>query len=577
MAQGLFPLTFVPIGVFIALACGTGDGARVLCPQTGVKRQALIQPVPNLAPNGSHEVKGETGDSPQSWTRLQWGVHDARFSYDLGGGRTGSAVSVEIGSYTNGDARWAFEPVLVASGERYVYLDYYRSSVSTKLVAMYAASDGTVHYETLRTVPASTSWAAAGVMLTPPAGTYKASVEHVLAAAGRLQLDDVRFALPQPPDLESGAPNGALEQPDDIDPTQPLAWQSAAWGENQTSFVYEDAGKTGRSIGVRTASYTDGNAAWYFAPQRVKPNTHYAYSDTYKSDVESFLSARWTLPDGSYRYEKLASAPAASEYTELRRDLFSSADAVELTVLHGLERVGALQLDDVGLRARGTRDFQRALVSITFDDSWRSDYTAALSSLDRHDLVATHYVVTGLIDQPKRLSWAMVEALFRRGHEIGAHTESHPDLVKVDEDALANELDAPPRALQQRCLGAAEDFSSPFGSYDDRTLTAIRARYRSHRSTELGFNTKVGFDRYRLKVQSLRASTPLDQIHAWADEAEATKSWLILVYHDVTSPAASSYSVTPAALESQLGALADHGLKVVTVRQALDELLPQLE
>lgn len=577
MAQGLFPLTFVPVGVVIALACGTGDGARGVCPQTGAKRQSLIQPTPNLAVNGGYETRGAAGDLPQGWTRLQWGTHDARFAYDLAGGRTGSAVSVEISSYTNGDARWAFEPVPVVGGEKYVYLDYYRSNVSTKLVAMYVASDGTAQYETLRTVPASASWAAAGVVLTPPPGTRKAAVEHVLAVAGRLQIDDVRFALPQSPDLDSGAPNGALEQLDDIDPMRPLAWQSAVWGENQSSFAYEDAGKTGRNVAVRTASYTDGNAAWFFAPQRVTPDTHYAYTDTYRADVESFLSARWTLADGSFRYEKLAGAPAASEYTQLRRDLFSPADAVELTVLHGLERVGALQLDDVGLRVRGSKDFKRALVSITFDDSWRSDHSAALASLKRFRLVATHYVITGMLDQPKRLSWAMVEDLFRRGHEIGAHTESHPDLVKVDDDTLANELDAPARVLQQRCLGAAEDFSSPFGSYDERTLAAIRARYRSHRGTELGFNSKVGFDRYQLKVQSLRASTTPEQIDAWADEAEASKSWLILVYHDVVSPVASSYSVTPTALDGQLGALAKHDLEVVTVRQALDELLPQLE
>lgn len=577
MGQSVPPLIFAPAGVFIALACGTGEGGKPRCTPSRGSEHALVAPTPNLAPNGSLETPGDDADSPEGWTRLQWGTHDARFSY-AEQGRTGSrSVAVQIGSYTSGDARWSFAPVPVEGGEPYVYLDYYRSDVSTKLVALYTAEDGTSRYETLRMVPPSETWAAAGVALTPPPDATSVAIEHVLAGVGKLEIDDVRFALPQPSDLETGVPNGALEQRDDIDPTQPLAWSSSSWGTHDTRLQYDDTGRSGRGISVRMSSHTDGNAAWYFAPRAVTSGAQHMYGDWYKADVESFLTARWTLPDGSYRYERLGRAPAAAEYTELRQELTTPEDARELTVLHGLEQVGTLQIDDVSLRAHGSESFERALVSITFDDGWRSDYAVALPLLKRHRLVATHYVITGLLGRSNRLSWKMLQELFERGDEIAAHTRRHPDLVQVADDMLDDELGTAPAALQEHCLGDADNFSSPFGSYDDRTLAAIRARYRSHRTTDIGFNTKIGFDRYRLKVQSMRATTTVADIDAWADEAAASKSWLILVYHDVVSPEASSFSVSPAALERQLEALAKHDLPVVTVQQALDELLPQLE
>jgi hypothetical protein len=78
-------------------------------------------------------------------------------------------------------------------------------------------------------------------------------------------------------------------------------------------------------------------------------------------------------------------------------------------------------------------------------------------------------------------------------------------------------------------------------------------------------------------VQDVTSSTSLAQIQSWVAQAQATKTWLVLVYHQVsTDPNAGDYNTTPAQLNDQFNAIKTSGIPVVTVAQALAELKPQL-
>jgi hypothetical protein len=92
-----------------------------------------------------------------------------------------------------------------------------------------------------------------------------------------------------------------------------------------------------------------------------------------------------------------------------------------------------------------------------------------------------------------------------------------------------------------------------------------------------GFNSKNYFNVWDIKVQDVTSSTSLAQIQSWVAQAQATKTWLVLVYHQVsTDPNAGDYNTTPAQLNDQFNAIKTSGIPVVTVAQALAELKPQL-
>lgn len=220
--------------------------------------------------------------------------------------------------------------------------------------------------------------------------------------------------------------------------------------------------------------------------------------------------------------------------------------------------------------------FRRGLVSITFDDGFRSDFDVALPILERHGARATFFVLTDKLDDPARVSLVMLRELIRRGHQIGSHTASHRALPELSDVELLAELSVPKQLLEQSGLGPILDFASPYGTYDDRTLVHLSRYYRSHRTTEIGLNTRRAFTPKRLRVLSMRTETTADQVADWCARAVAERAWLIIVYHQVVATPNSVYATTPSKLDAHLSSIAASGLPILTVSQAFEELTPQL-
>jgi len=120
----------------------------------------------------------------------------------------------------------------------------------------------------------------------------------------------------------------------------------------------------------------------------------------------------------------------------------------------------------------------------------------------------------------------------------------------------------------------ANDFASPFGEVDERVLEAVKNLYRSHRGVINGYNYKDGFDIYNLKVQNVLLTTSPSEIAGWLNEAANSKTWLILVFHQIDN-GGDTYSSTPENFANYLGVINGSGLPVVTLDQALNEVLPQ--
>jgi peptidoglycan/xylan/chitin deacetylase (PgdA/CDA1 family) len=96
----------------------------------------------------------------------------------------------------------------------------------------------------------------------------------------------------------------------------------------------------------------------------------------------------------------------------------------------------ALSSSERSLRAAASDD-PIVTVSLTFDDTEDEQLDAA-AVLEAHGLVGTFYVNSPRLHQSSAgaddwLSVADVQAMQQRGHEIGGHTLSHPDLTSLSE------------------------------------------------------------------------------------------------------------------------------------------------
>lgn len=134
---------------------------------------------------------------------------------------------------------------------------------------------------------------------------------------------------------------------------------------------------------------------------------------------------------------------------------------------------------------------------VTFDDGLRSTIENALPILEDHDVPATHYLVPGLFGESFEGSRVMdregVSELVARGHEIGAHTMTHPDLTAVDPGIARREIAESREALAAITGEKPITFAYPYGAFDESVVRRTREAGYETATTVIGSDL-VDFD-----------------------------------------------------------------------------------
>lgn len=586
-AAGLAGLALV-LGSFVA-------------PLMGVARAAGT----NLINNPSAETA--TATLPSGWNKGGWGTNTATFSYDATGAQDGAkALGLTVSSYTNGDAKWYFNPVAVTAGTKYVFSDYYQASVATQVDAQIEDATGKLSYLWLGDIAASSTWKQFSVEFTAPAGAKNVTIFHTIAKAGTLKTDNFSLiavvaptptptptpsATPTPtpsptptptptPTPSAGVPNSSLET---ANGTTPQDWRADSWGNNTAAFSYLATGHTGsKSVKVDVTNYVDGSANWSYAPQPVTAGGHYLFSDWYQATVDTEVDAGVTMSDGTVHYFYLGKIPASTTWKQAKLEFDVPAGAVSATIFHLIAAKGSLTTDDYSFGLYTPAAFKRGLVTVTFDDGWTNQYTNALPIMKKYGLTSTFYIISGeLTSQPDYMTVAQIKALKTAGAEIGSHSVSHVDFTTLTATQLTNQFKNSQATLANKFgAGTITSFAYPYGAYNAKTQVEGAKYYQTQRSTESGYNTKDNLNLQNLKVQNIFSTTTPAQVQAWINQAKLQGTWLILVYHEIalvpTDPTDGDYTTKPADLDTEMAAVKASGLGVVTISQGVKEVLPQI-
>ncbi len=364
--------------------------------------------------------------------------------------------------------------------------------------------------------------------------------------------------------------------------TSPDNWLGgSSWGTNTSVFSYLNTGHTGsHSVKTEITSYTNGAANWYYANLPVTAGKTYKYENWYESNVDSEVDAEVTMNDGTVQYFYLSGAPANASWTKATATFTAPAGAKAITVYQILAKQGYIIADDYSLSEYTPTEFNRGLVTLNFDDGWRSIYTNGLPLLNKYGLVSTQYLNSEPImgDYPDYMTYQQVKDFIAAGSEVGWHTRTHANLTTLSTSGMDTELTIPAAFLDGvgQPSSIFKNFATPYGAYNNTVVSEIKKYYRSHRSTDVGFNSKDNFDAYNIHVQNITNTTTPAQVQAWVNQAIAQKTWLVLVYHEVdTNPEDPTYAVTPANLDAELNLIKQSGATVKTMDAALDEISSQ--
>jgi peptidoglycan/xylan/chitin deacetylase (PgdA/CDA1 family) len=125
----------------------------------------------------------------------------------------------------------------------------------------------------------------------------------------------------------------------------------------------------------------------------------------------------------------------------------------------------------------------RAVV-ITFDDGWLSQYENALPILRELHLTATFFVVSSQVGKGSMyMGLDEVKALQQAGMTIASHSRTHPELTKISDAQLRDEVLGSREDLK-KMLGVNVDlFAYPYGARNAHVAAAVRdAGYRAARA-----------------------------------------------------------------------------------------------
>ena len=112
------------------------------------------------------------------------------------------------------------------------------------------------------------------------------------------------------------------------------------------------------------------------------------------------------------------------------------------------------------------------VIALTFDDG-PGPYTAhLLDILDQYGAKATFFLIGSKVSGQA----SVVRSIHARGHQLGNHSWSHPELPKLSVDQIAGEIDRTNEAIRQATGVKPTILRPPYGAANGVVLEQLRAR-----------------------------------------------------------------------------------------------------
>lgn len=185
-------------------------------------------------------------------------------------------------------------------------------------------------------------------------------------------------------------------------------------------------------------------------------------------------------------------------------------------------------------------DDRKSAFTFTFDDGCMTQYTYAKPILDSFGFKGTFFVVNSLLtdDLPGILrygTWNQFRSMALEGHEIGSHTETHPDLTTlINGDTTTpgtllyelhhSKITIDQKIFNQKCITIAY----PNLAYDSNVVDKTKQFYESARAggsypndsslTDSGFYNMRGYQEY--------FNSPRDSIQDDMDELQDCETYV---------------------------------------------------
>lgn len=210
------------------------------------------------------------------------------------------------------------------------------------------------------------------------------------------------------------------------------------------------------------------------------------------------------------------------------------------------------------------------IVSINFDDGYESAYEKGLPIFDKVGIKTTLFIITRKLDDPNYMTIGQLKSAHIQGHEIAAHTKTHPHLSTLSQFDQADEIEGSVNDLRKLGIDPGS-FAYPFGDFNGTTVNIVRgAGFIGARTIHKGMNDSSS-DRLLLNCYVIDPdhTTDINQITQAIDDAQKKGTWLILLFHRVDETG-NPISVRHELVQEVVDYLVSHKIATATMSEGLD-------
>lgn len=115
---------------------------------------------------------------------------------------------------------------------------------------------------------------------------------------------------------------------------------------------------------------------------------------------------------------------------------------------------------------------EEKIIAFTFDDGPSSHTPDLLEALKNYDAKASFFVLGSSVAKRKEILQRIVD----EGHEVASHTYNHPQLTKLADEAVLQEIDSCDAIIYETIGMKPRLFRPPYGAYDNRVLSLLESR-----------------------------------------------------------------------------------------------------
>jgi peptidoglycan/xylan/chitin deacetylase (PgdA/CDA1 family) len=289
----------------------------------------------------------------------------------------------------------------------------------------------------------------------------------------------------------------------------------------------------------------DGISFWAYIPDETKISFINVYLTSEKDKINAKFSKYFVASLGKFRLvEGWNSISIPKSAFENRGDSWDKQMAqIRISVEPQQGATASVAFDDLRFNVNG-----KPKAIITFDDGWESVYTKAYPVLTSNNQKATVFVITGSVGHGKDyMNLSELATLYNSGWDVSSHSVNHTDMTKIPEQKMRTEINGSYDWLVNHGFTAsAKFFAYPYGSYNNRTIMALKEKgYALSKTLKDGemsdsFNIYQGDSIYELKTIEIKNTTTDEQIRGYIDAAINTNSTIIFTIHRIVDSGAGN-------------------------------------